>query len=412
MFMCVMKFERGNAMYTLEDNVKDIMERAVANGEENGGTFILYRDGYKVLEQSAGYADVKNKIPFKNDTILRIYSCTKVFTSLAAAILISRGRLDTFWDVSRFFPEYENPYIIRNWKKVGCRQVTVRDLLNMTSGLAYPGDKHEGIEATNDLWGRLDQSIRDGKCMTTEEFAREAGKCPLMFAPGDEWMYGSSADVLGAIIEKASGMELAEFIKKEITEPLGMVDTDFYVPAGKRDRLAVLYENAGEDPKSPDYVNLCIYDFEEKPAFQSGGAGLFSTAEDMAKLAGELSTGRAGIAGRHITDFMRSNGLTKQQRVYANWDSLRGYGYGNLVRCLEDRNEAGCFAPPGVFGWDGWTGPYYLIDTENKLGILLALQRINAGSSQLSRSLVNAVYGGIRDNGLGRITVPLFGQDQ
>ena len=398
-------------MYDLKDNVRDIMERAVANGEENGGTFIVYKDGEKLLEQSAGYADVKNKISFKNDTILRIYSCTKVFTSLAAAILISRGRLDTFWEVSRFFPEYAEPYYIRNWKRIGCRQVTIRDLLNMTSGLAYPGDKHEGIEATNDLWGRLDQSIRDGKCMSTEEFAREAGKCPLMFAPGDEWMYGSSADILGAVIEKAADMELAEFFKKEITAPLGMEDTDFYVPAEKRDRLSVLYENAGEDPKSPDYVNLCIYDFEEKPAFQSGGAGLFSTPEDLAKLAAELSSCRAGIVSKHMIDFMRSNGLTDKQREYANWDSLRGYGYGNLLRCLEDRNEAGCFAPIGAFGWDGWTGPYFLIDPDNSLGILLALQRCNAGSSQLSRSLVNAVYSGIRDNGLGRRIVPLFGQE-
>ena len=108
-------------MKDLKDNIRDIMERAVANGEENGGTFIVYKDGEKLLEQSAGYADVKNKVTFKNDTILRIYSCTKVFTSLAAAILISRGRLDTFWEVSRFFPEYAEPYYIRNWKRIGCR---------------------------------------------------------------------------------------------------------------------------------------------------------------------------------------------------------------------------------------------------------------------------------------------------
>ena len=396
--------------YDLNGNIKEIMENAVKAGEENGGVFIFYTDGKKVLEQSAGYADVKNKIPFANDTICRIYSCTKVFTSLCSMILMSRGKLDTFWEVSRFFPEYADAYYMRNWKKIGCRQLTIRDLLNMTSGLAYPGDAHEGSMQTTEVWGRLDESIKNRKCMSTQEFARELGKVPLMFEPGAEWMYGSSADVLGAVIEKITDMELADFMKKEIFDPLGMKDTDFYVPKDKRDRLSVLYENAGEDPKSPDWVNLCIYDFEERPAFQSGGAGLFSTADDMAKLAGELSSGNAGIVNKHMTDFMRTNGLDEKQRMTANWDSLKGYGYGNLVRIHENRNISGSFAPIGAFGWDGWTGPYYLIDPDNRIGITLCLQRCGAGSCQLSRSLVNAVYGGAEDMVVTRISVPVFSQ--
>ncbi len=398
-------------MISLADNVKEIMECSVANKEENGGVFMLFKNGERILKQCAGYADVQAGKPFETDTICRIYSCTKVVTSLAAAILMSRGRLDTFWEVARFFPEYEDPYYIRGGKRIGSRKITVRDLLNMTSGLAYPGDGHEGSEAATELWGRLDKSIRDGKCMSTEDFAREFGKVPLMFEAGAEWMYGSSADVLGAVIEKAADMELAEFYKKEIFDPLGMEDTDFFVPSDKRDRLSVLYDNAGDDPKSPDYVNLCIYDFDERPAFQSGGAGLFSTAEDLGKLSNELATGREGVAGRFMTDFMRCNGLDEKQRVYANWDSLKGYGYGNLLRIHEDRNKSGLFAPVGAFGWDGWTGPYLLIDPDNRIGIMLCLQRTNAGSGQLSRNLVNAVYAGMEERGVGRISIPLFGGD-
>ncbi|MBR6258508.1 MAG: beta-lactamase family protein [Lachnospiraceae bacterium] len=396
--------------YDLNRIIRDIMENSVKAGEENGGVFILYKDGKKILEQSAGYADVKKKIPFTNDTICRIYSCTKVFTSLCSMILMSRGKLDTFWEVSRFFPEYADAYYMRNWKKTGCRQVMIRDLLNMTSGLAYPGDAHEGSMQTTEVWGRLDESIKNKKCMSTQEFARELGKVPLMFEPGTEWMYGSSADVLGAVIEKITDMELADFMKKEIFDPLGMTDTDFYVPADKRDRLSVLYENAGEDPKTPDWVNLCIYDFEERPAFQSGGAGLFSTPEDMAKFAGELSSGNAGIVNKHMTDFMRTNGLDEKQRIAYNWDSCKGYGYGNLLRIHENRNISGSFAPVGAFGWDGWTGPYYLIDPDNRTGITLCLQRCGAGSCQLSRSLVNAVYGGMEDTAVTRISVPVFSQ--
>ncbi|MBQ9867870.1 MAG: beta-lactamase family protein [Lachnospiraceae bacterium] len=394
--------------YDLKQNVKEIMERAIAAGEENGGVFILYKDGEKVLEQAAGYADVKEKRAFANDTICRIYSCTKIFTSLSAMILMSRGKLDTFWEVSRFFPEFENAYYIKGWKKTGCRQVTVRDLLNMTSGLAYPGDGHEGAAQTNELWAKLDESIRSGKSMSTQEFVHEMGKLPLMFEPGSEWMYGSSADVLGAVIEKISDMELADFMKKEITDPLGMTDTDFYVPAEKRDRLAVLYKNAGEDPDEVDFVNLCIYDVKERPAFQSGGAGLFSTPQDLAKLACELSSGKAGIANRFMVDFMRTNGLDGKQRTFANWDSLKGYGYGNLLRCHENPGLSGSFAPAGAFGWDGWTGPYMLIHPESKTGIMLCLQRTDAGSSQLSRSLVNAVFGSMQETDIIRKSIPLF----
>ena len=379
----------------IHENIKEIMERSVLNGEENGGVFMLYKDGEKVLEQCVGYADVENRRAFRTDTICRIYSCTKVVTSLASAILMSRGKLDTFWEVSRFFPEYAKSYYIRDGKKLESRPVTIRDLLNMTSGIAYPGDMHEGVEATNELWERLDQSIRDGKCMSTESFAREVGKVPLMFEAGAEWMYGASADVLGAILEKVSDMELADFYKKEIFAPLGMTDTDFCVPKEKRDRLAVLYKTAGENPQPIDFVNLCIYDFEERPAFQSGGAGLFSTAEDLGKLANELAAGKAGVASRFMIDFMRTNGLEDGQRVYANWGSLQGYGYGNLLRCLEDRNKTGLFAPTGSFGWDGWTGPYLLIDPDHRMGIMLCIQRTDGGSGQLSRNLVNAVYGGM-----------------
>ncbi len=394
--------------YDLKKNVKEIMERAIAAGEENGGVFMLYKDGEKVLEQAAGYADVKKKIPFADNTICRIYSCTKIFTSLCAMILMSRGKLDTFWEVSRFFPEFENAYYIKGWKKTGCRQVIIRDLLNMTSGLAYPGDSHEGAAQTNELWGRLDESIRNGNSMSTQEFVHELGKLPLMFDPGSEWLYGSSADVLGAVIEKISDMELADFMKKEIIDPLGMTDTDFYVPKDKRDRLAVLYKNAGSDPSEVDFVNLCIYDLDERPKFQSGGAGLFSTPQDLAKLAGELSSGKAGIANKYMVDFMRTNGLDEKQRAYANWDSLKGYGYGNLLRCHENRSLSGSFAPVGAFGWDGWTGPYMLIHPESKTGIMLCLQRTDAGSSQLSRSLVNAVFGSMEESAGTRLTIPLF----
>ena len=373
------------------ERTAEIIDRTVAKHEENGAAFVVTQNGKPVFSHSAGFADIGNRREFREDTICRAFSCTKVATSVSCMKLIENGLIDTADELSWYIPEFAHPFYIENGRKHESAPIRIRDLLNMTSGIPYPGDAREGGSDTSGLWGRLDQSIRDGKSMTTQEYAAEAGKCALMFPAGREWMYGGSADVLGAVIERIADMPLSDFMKKNIFDPLGMEDTAFYVPAEKRDRLAVLYDGAGEDPKLPSYVNLCIYDYDSEPAFKSGGAGLFSTAADYAKLGAALSDGSKLLGSRTI-DFMRQNGLTDIQRTTYNWDSTRGFGYANLVRMLEDRNVSGLSASPGAFGWDGWTGTYLLCDPAEKLSLVLFIQRCGAGTSRLSRLLVNAVY--------------------
>ncbi len=374
------------------DNVKKIIDRAIEKHAENGVSFILTRDGKKEYSYNAGKADIENGKQFDEKTICRAFSCTKIVTSTACMMLMERGKLDTSWPLEWFLPGYANAFYIQNGRSISSPKITIRDLLNMTSGIAYPGDWHEGIEGMNGVWGDLENSIRCGSSMTTQQFAEAASKVPIMFAAGSEWMYGSSADILGAVIEKVAEMRFSDFLSENIFKPLGMEDTAFFVPPEKRDRLAVLYENAGKNPTIPNYINLCIFDYDKEPSFQSGGAGLFSTADDFAKLGAALSNGGGGIISRHAIDFMRENGLNAEQRRTFNWDSTRGFGYGNLVRCLENRNAAGLFATEGSFGWDGWTGTYLLCDPEEKLSITVFVQRCGAGTTQLSRDIVNSVY--------------------
>ena len=375
--------------------INEAIDKAVADGTETGAAFALTRDGKTVHEYAAGLADIANNKAFGTDTICRAFSCTKVVTAVAAMMLMERGKLDINWNLEWFIPEFKDACYIRNNEYRKSPAIKLRDLLNMTSGIAYPGGDFEGADGMNKVWGSVEQSIRDGNCMTTREFAAAAGKKPLAYPCGQEWMYGSSADIMGAVIEIISGMELAEFFAKNIFEPLEMSDTAFYVPAEKRDRLAVLYEGAGKDAKPTKGVNLAIFDHESKPKFQSGGAGLFSTAADYAKLGAELANGGAGVISRRAVGFMRENGLTPEQRRTYNWDSVRGYGYGNFVRCLENRNTAGTFATKGAFGWDGWTGTYLLCDPEDKLSVTVFVQRCGGGTTQLSRDLVNIVYAGL-----------------
>ena len=372
--------------------IKEIMDKTIAEHGENGAAAVITKDGGEVYSCAAGLADVENGIPFKEDTICRAFSCSKVITATAAMQLIERGKIDTGWELGWVIPEFSEPYYIREGKKIESPKIKIRDLLNMTSGIAYPGDPHEGIEGMNDLWGELDESIKSKNSLTTQQFAAKAGKAALMFPAGQEWMYGSSADIMGAVIEKVTDMRYGEYLKKNIFEPLGMSDTAFFVPKEKRGRLAVLYENTDTPPKKPDWVNLCIYDYEEQPAFESGGAGIFTTARDLSKLGAELSCGGKGVISRSAVNFMRQNGLTAEQKKTFNWDACRGNGYANFVRMIDDVNLSGLLAPKGAFGWDGWTGTYLLNDPDNKISVTVFTQRCGAGTTQLARNTVNAAY--------------------
>lgn len=375
-----------------KSSIDKILSRTVETHGENGAAYVITREGEPIALGGGGLADVENGKPFTTSTICRAFSCTKVVTSTACMMLIERGLLDTGWELGWMIPEFSGAFYLENGQRKPSPAIKIRDLLNMTSGIAYPGGSYEGSEDINNLWGDLDKSINDGASMTTQEFAACAGKCALAFPAGREWQYGSSADILGAVIERVSGESLSGFMRKNIFEPLGMEDTAFFVPPEKQERLAVLYENAAEQPKRPGYVNLCIYDYDSEPAFQSGGAGLFTTAADLSKLGAALSTDGRGLLSPKAIDFMRRNGLTPEQRRTFNWDAVRGCGYGNLVRSLEDRNEAGLFASCGSFGWDGWTGTYLLCDPEERLSVTVFTQRCGAGTTQLARSIVNAAY--------------------
>ena len=377
------------------NKVQRAVDHAIDTRSETGASAVITKDGVKVFSYSTGLSDAENKIEFTENTICRAYSCSKIVTSVCMMQLVERGIIDTADELAWYIPEFADAFYLKDGEKISSPPIRIRDLLNMTSGIPYPWDGREGGDMTTKLWQRVDESIRAGKPMITQEYASEAAKCALLYPAGREWMYGASADILGAVIEKASDMPLDEYMKANIFDPLGMDDTAFFVPAEKRDRLAVLYEGAGDTLKKPDYVNLCIYDLDKTPAFKSGGAGLFSTATDYSKLGAELSCRKVGILSEKTIEFMQKNGLSAEQKSTFNWDSTRGFGYANLMRILDDPNAAGLLASVGSFGWDGWTGTFLLCDPKEHISITLFLQRAGAGTTRLARCVVNAVYGEI-----------------
>lgn len=305
-----------------------VAQKEITNGVFSGSVLSVIHKGETVYLKSFGLADKEKNIPMKTDSIFRLFSMSKPVTATAAMILIERGLLDTRHLLKWFIPEFSDPVVLdENGERPADRDITIGDLLTMTSGIPYPDGTPAG-QKMGALWGEQSEKYLKGeKLLDTVSFAKEMGKRPLMSTPGEKWMYGASADIMGAVIEVVSGMKFGDFLRKEIFEPLGMNDTGFYIPAEKYSRLAQCYEykNGGNEPFT--HFHLCLTDYTVPPAFESGGAGLVSTVEDYAKFAkmlmnkGELDGVR--ILGRNTVDFMTRNGLTPEQRKTLNWDSTK-----------------------------------------------------------------------------------------
>ena len=381
----------------MKKDIAPLIEKELVSGDLAGASLCVVKDGRTALRADYGCADLAARRPMPPDGIFRLYSLTKTVTSAAAMILLERGVVDLPDPVSKYLEGFRGQrYYDGDTPRPVGRECTVRDLLNMTSGLVYPDEDAAGRDMDGVFADGL-RRARWGEALSTVEFCNRIGRSPLAFEPGTHWRYGTSADVLGAVVEVASGKPFRQFLKDEIFTPLGMEDTDFFIPAEKRGRAVTIYRHhGGEKPLSP-YTgsHLLIFDDGRCPAFASGGAGLFSTVGDYAKFANVLLTGGdhgVRILGRKTLHFMRSNQLTPAQRADL-WPNLAGYGYGNLMRVMTDTAEGMTNGSVGEFGWDGWAGTYAAIDPAEKLILLFFISRIDRDTTDFRRRLRAVVYG-------------------
>lgn len=381
-------------------DIKKIMQYEIDNQKfTSGANLLVLVDGKEVLYEEYGYRDAENKVPFSRDTVMRLYSMSKPVTAAAAMILVDRGLLDLGACLCWTMPGFSEAYYNIDGERVrATQQITVKDLLNMTSGLPYPGDTPSAQQVGSVFW-ELNERLHTDNPMTTAEFARRIGGCDLSFNPGDMFMYGTSADILGALIEQVSGMKLGEFMQKEIFEPLGMNDTGFYVKPESCDRLAKVYRtNYGKwciEPVETEHLGVAVTD--TPPAFESGGAGLYSTLDDYAKFAtmlmrgGELGGKR--ILSENAVKYLTSPSLMPWQleSLSNGWRSLSGYSYGNLMRNMVDPGQAYVLSEVGEYGWDGWLGCFFANYPKSKMTILMGMQRVDCGTTALTRKVINAV---------------------
>lgn len=392
-------------MYNYQQAIDDIMRQEVEAGQIAGAGYLLFQGGRERYFSACGYADRERKTPIQRNTIFRLFSMTKPITAAAVMLLVERGKLDLRDTVSQYLPCFKNQTV---WNPDGeplpvNRETTIYDLLNMTSGIPYP-ENWEGCSPSgllmDDLFRELKKAQAEGQRLTTREWIDRIAEVPLVFQPGDRWMYGLSADVLGAVTEVVTGKRYGIFLQEEIFMPLGMVDTGFYVPEDKRQRFAQSY--AWNEEKSALEVfegcHLGEY-YGADVSFESGGAGLVSTMEDYSHFAQMLLQGGiydgVRILGEKTVEFMRQDRLSPGQKGAFNWDSNLGCGYGCLMRVLTDQGAAGTIGSPEEYGWDGWTGNYVTIDPADDMMMLYFIQRCGYSSTSALRRLRNVTYGAL-----------------
>ena len=220
------------------DRIEQAARRHVEAGSHAGIEWLVRLDGHDWLRGSVGLADPLAGTPMPEKPIYRLYSMTKPVISAIALMLVEEGRLHLYDPVAAFLPDFARMQVIDDDGTLhpARRMMLVEHLLTHRSGLTYGFMMQSEVDALyrKEKIGRPDETL--------QEMARRLAKLPLECSPGDEWWYSHSTDVLGAIVEIVSGMELDQFFRERITGPLGMVDTDFWVPEDKIDRLMACYE--------------------------------------------------------------------------------------------------------------------------------------------------------------------------
>lgn len=381
-----------------------IINDAIGADRIKGANFALIKDGRELYSAQYGFADAEREIVMKRDAVFRMFSMTKPVTAVAAMILMERGQLDLKDEVWWYLDKFKNQKVCVPDGRGGFgyepvkRNVTVADLLKMTSGIPYPGVEspaHVEVDLKLKKWM---EKLNGCDKPATVDFMNDLGSCCLAFQPGTHWMYGFSADVLGAVIEVVSGMNLGEFMRREIFEPLGMKETGFAPTGDMRKRMTQAYDDDYGQSRIHVFsgTNLGLGDYPDVPRFESGGAGLLSTIDDYSRFAMMLanggSLGDVRIISEGTLKLMRTGQLPDAAKADLNWDSLLGTDYGFLVRVLENQAAQGTNATVGEFGWDGWMGTYFTVDPVNKATMLFFVQKAGAGFTGDTRRLRNIVY--------------------
>jgi CubicO group peptidase (beta-lactamase class C family) len=350
------------------DRIDALIAGQIAAGQLAGAVTVVARRGQIVRRSVQGLQTIATNTPAALDTIFPIFSMTKPITAAAMMVLYDRGLWSPDDAIAKHLPEFAD------LKGPGGAALdhapTLRELMTHTAGFGYaiglgPFDATDQAYLAAGIW----------QADNLADFSRRVASAPLAYQPGTSWRYSLGMDLQGAIIETLSGQSLPDFMREHLFQPLGMVDTDFYVPADKQHRLASLYHMYGASELTVLEVPGFKRDGRRIPRVPSGGGGLYATAGDYARFA-QMLLNRGELDGVRVLEassvaLMTSNHLSQaliERGFIAGAQAIkpgRGFAFNGAV--FHDPALAGAPVGRGTYQWDGAGGAWFWIDPEHDL---------------------------------------------
>jgi CubicO group peptidase (beta-lactamase class C family) len=375
----------------LESKMKplhDQMAARVAQDEFPGAVWLLAQ-GDDIAVDTVGVTAVGGTLPMRRDTIFRIASMTKAVTAAAVMMLVEEGKLRLDGPAEQWLPELANRQVLRRLDGPltdtvpSKRPITIEDLLTFTMGFGMLFDNSLPIQRAIDEKQLVNGPPVPMTPLEPDEWMRRFGTLPLMHQPGEGWMYNTGSLIQGVLVRRASNQPFDAFVRERITGPLGMRDTDFFVPANKLDRYAgcgVFTDPASKAPSRMDKDGAASA-YASPPVFPAGTAGLVSTVDDYFAFARMLLNG-GGHQGRRILSAksvlaMTTDHITAAQKAgakfFPGFFDKSGWGYGMRVSTAPDAITS----VPGRYGWDGGFGTSWMNDPNRRLIAIVMTQSSN-----------------------------------
>lgn len=359
----------------------DALTTAIEAGDLSGAVTLVWRRGEIIQLSVQGMADRAAGRPMARDTLFRIASMTKPITSVAALMLMEEGAFKLDDPITRWAPEFKDMQVLKSATGPvedtypAPRDITFDDLFTHRAGLAY------GFTSIGPIAYAHQKALGDVLSINTDPDAWMAAlaSLPLSYPPGERFHYSHATDVLGFLVGRIAGKGFREVLMERIFQPLGMVDTDFYIPPEKRNRAAVVYR-LNEEANDLEPVAFPRHDFP--PSFCGGGGSLISTADDYLTFARMLLGGGEIDGVRLLKEetvrLMRQNRLTPQQReiAFMGIPFWMGQGFGLGLSVITDPEKQAWMGAgsEGSFGWPGAFGTWWQADPVEDMVMIYLIQ--------------------------------------
>lgn len=365
--------------------VTERMQELVDAGKLAGVVTMAARDSKIIHRSAVGYRDIAAGDPMSEDDIFRIYSMSKPITGVAMMMLYEEGKFRLADPVEKYIPEFKNLQVATGVDDAGNiltepadHPMTIRELMSHTGGLTYGVFSQSAVDSK---YVELDMLDPD---QTLQEFIDKLASVPLRQQPGTLWHYSVSVDVQGYLVEKLSGQKFSDFLEQRIFEPLGMTDTDFYVPPEKADRLAQVYGYGPGGALVPEEGFGGVNNYLEDQAFESGGGGLVGTAMDYLRFSQMLLNG-GELDGVRLLSPLTVEIMHRNQMPATMGNGVLGAGgtsFGLDFAIIEDPVEAESYSK-GEYYWGGAAGTWFWVDPVEDVVFVGMIQAFGGPNGQV-----------------------------